>query len=67
MDSLGTALNIDAIASTGLTVYLVLAPTWACSMGIDLLRTPSPDVTVEHPLLVAGYQFSDDALFRPTL
>jgi hypothetical protein len=54
MDSLGTALNIDAIASTGLTVYLVLAPTWACWMGIDLLRTPSPDVTVDHLLLVAS-------------
>jgi len=54
VDSLGTALNIDAIASTGLTVYLVLAPTWACWMGIDLLRSPTPDVTVARSLLVAS-------------
>ena len=40
VDSLGTALNTDAIASTGLTVYLALAPVWACWMGIDLLGLP---------------------------
>ena len=54
VDSLGTALNIDAIASTALTVYLVLAPTWACWMGVDLLRTQSPDFTADRPLLVAS-------------
>ena len=41
VDSIGTALNVDAIAATGLSVYLVLAPVWACWMGIDLLRAPA--------------------------
>lgn len=54
VDSFGTALNIDAIASAGLTVYLVLAPTWACWMGFDLLRTHSPEVRVDRSLLVAS-------------
>jgi hypothetical protein len=54
VDSFGTALNVDAIASAGLTVYLVLAPTWACWMGIDLLRTRSPEVRVDRSLLVAS-------------
>ena len=54
IDSFGTAVNIEAIASTGLTVYLVLAPTWACWMGIDILRTSSPDVTVDRSRLVAS-------------
>jgi hypothetical protein len=54
VDSFGTALNIDAVASAGLTVYLVLAPTWACCMGIDLLRTHSPEVRVDRSLLVAS-------------
>lgn len=54
VDSFGTALNIDAIASAGLTVYLVLAPTWACWMGIDLLRTPSRNVTVDRSLMGAS-------------
>ncbi|MGD0595885.1 MAG: hypothetical protein ABSB54_19660 [Acidimicrobiales bacterium] len=54
VDSLGTAVNIDAIASTGLTVYLILAPTWACWMGVHLLRTASPVVTVDRSLMVSG-------------
>ena len=54
VDSFGTALNIDAIGSTGLTVYLVLAPIWACAMGIDLLRTPSPRVPVDRSHLVTS-------------
>ncbi len=53
VDSLGTALNFDAIASAGLAIYLVLAPTWACWMGIDLLRTPSSGGAVDRSLLVA--------------
>ena len=47
VDSSGTALNTDVIASTGLTVYLVLAPVWACWMGISLLRQPSAAVTAD--------------------
>ncbi len=44
VDSFATALNIDAIGSTGLTVYLILAPTWACWMGVGLIREHSPSV-----------------------
>jgi hypothetical protein len=54
VDSLGTALDIDAVASSGLTVYLVLAPIWACWMGIDLLRTRLPEVRVDRSLSVAS-------------
>lgn len=39
VDSLGTALNVDAISSIGLTVYLVLAPLWAAWLGLGLLRS----------------------------
>lgn len=38
-DSLGSALNIEIMATTGLIVYLFLAPIWAFWLGIDLLRT----------------------------
>jgi hypothetical protein len=48
VDSLGTALNTDVLASIGLTVYLVLAPVWACWMGIDLLRTPLPNIVTDR-------------------
>jgi hypothetical protein len=41
-DSLGTAVNIDAVATTGLTIYLVLAPIWACWLGVRLLRHRAP-------------------------
>ena len=51
VDSLGTALNIDALALIGLTVYLVLAPVWACWIGIGLLRTPSIGVTTDRPFV----------------
>lgn len=37
VDSAGTALNMDNIASAGLVVYLVLAPAWACWLGAALL------------------------------
>jgi hypothetical protein len=37
-DSAGTALNIDSVASIGLTIYLVLAPVWACWLGGRVLR-----------------------------
>jgi hypothetical protein len=39
--SVASAANIDAIASFGLSIYLVLAPTWACWLGIRFLREPS--------------------------
>ena len=42
VDSFGTAVNVEAIASVGLSVYLVLAPLWACWIGIELLRSTSP-------------------------
>jgi hypothetical protein len=43
VDSAGTALNFDALASAGLTVYLVLAPVWACWLGVAILRSPASD------------------------
>lgn len=52
-DSAGTALNIDAIASAGLTAYLVLAPVWACWLGAGLLRAPAAG-TVAWPAERAG-------------
>jgi hypothetical protein len=54
LDSLGTALNTDTIASTGLTVYLVLAPVWACWMGIGLLRAPTPGVATDRQLVATS-------------
>jgi hypothetical protein len=54
VDSLGTALNSEVIASTGLTVYLVLAPVWACSMGIDLLRSRPPELSTDRPLMTVS-------------
>lgn len=39
-DSVGTTLGIEALASLGLSVYLVLAPIWALWLGIDLLGKP---------------------------
>ena len=44
VDSFGTALNVDAIATIGLSVYLVLAPIWAGWLGLRLLRHPSGEV-----------------------
>jgi hypothetical protein len=51
VDSSGTALNNDVIGSIGLSVYLILAPTWACLMGIDLIRARSPEATHDRPVL----------------
>jgi hypothetical protein len=42
LDSVASAANLDAIASFGLSIYLVLAPIWACWLGIRFLREPSP-------------------------
>jgi hypothetical protein len=38
IDSFGTAINVDLVSSIGLTIYLVLAPVWACWIGLGLLR-----------------------------
>lgn len=51
VDSTGTALNVDAIASIGLSLYLVLAPVWACWMGVDLLRAQAPGELAVQPLV----------------
>ena len=40
LDSLGLILGWTTISEIGLFVYLPLAPTWACWLGIDLLRRP---------------------------
>jgi hypothetical protein len=57
VDSIGTALNIDAVASAGLSLYLVLAPVWACWMGIDLLRSRAPvALRAMSPTGVPGWQ-----------
>lgn len=39
VDSLGSILNVEAVAMAGLTVYLVAAPLWACWTGMGLLRS----------------------------
>jgi hypothetical protein len=54
VDSLGTALNSDVIASAGLTVYLVLAPVWACWIGVGLLRAPSGPVSTPRPFVAVS-------------
>jgi hypothetical protein len=43
VDSLGTALNVDLVASVGLTIYFVLAPAGAAWVGADLLRDCATD------------------------
>ena len=47
-------LNTDALASLGLTVYLVLAPTWACWMGVRLLRAPSPGIGMDRSMAMSN-------------
>jgi hypothetical protein len=50
IDSAGTALNVEPVASAGLTVYLVLAPVWACWLGIGILRAaPSGRADAQRP------------------
>jgi hypothetical protein len=50
IDSAGTALNVEPVASAGLAVYLVLAPAWACWLGIGMLRaTPAGRPTARVP------------------
>ena len=40
LDSFGNILSVQALASVGLYIYLILAPIWALWLGIDLLRRP---------------------------
>ena len=54
VDALGTAANVDAVATTGLGVYLVLAPIWAWWVGTRLLRTGSPFATSDLGRVVGG-------------
>jgi hypothetical protein len=56
IDSAGTAMNADSVASIGLTVYLVLAPVWACWLGVRVLRRLSVDHSAlpGHPDLSAA-------------
>lgn len=43
VDASGSLLDFEPLALSGLAVYLVAAPVWACWTGIDLLRpTRSP-------------------------
>jgi len=42
VDGVGTALNSDAVATIGLSLYLVLAPAWACWIGIRFLGNDAP-------------------------
>jgi hypothetical protein len=51
VDSCGTVLNIDAISSIGLSVYLVLAPVWAAWAGVVLLRASPPGVAADDHLM----------------
>jgi hypothetical protein len=49
VDGIGTALNLDAVATIGLTLYLVLAPAWACWIGIRFLSDDAPFATAALP------------------
>jgi hypothetical protein len=51
VDSMGTALGVEAIASVGLTIYLALAPLWAAWTGAILLTGSrwSDAVSVPEP------------------
>jgi hypothetical protein len=54
VDALGTAINVDAVATAGLSVYLVLAPIWAWWVGTWLLRTRPPFVAGRRSRAVGG-------------
>ena len=40
LDSLGFIMGIEALALLGVAIYVLLAPTWALWLGIDLIRKP---------------------------
>ncbi len=40
VDSLGVITNVEALATTGLMIYIFLAPIWALWLGLDVLRRP---------------------------
>lgn len=54
VDSFGTAINVDAVGSTGLTIYLVLAPVWAFWIGVGLLRTTESRPHLERPVVAVS-------------
>lgn len=48
LDSFGNILNLSALATTGLYIYLGLAPIWALWLGIDMLRKPVQIQTADN-------------------
>ena len=62
IDSAGTALNIDSVASIGLIIYLVLAPVWACWLGVRVLRR----LSVGHSAVPGHPDLSAARSERPT-
>ena len=40
-DGLGSLAGLEPLAMAGLYVYLVLAPLWALTLGVSLLRRPA--------------------------
>lgn len=53
IDSLGTAINVEAVSATGLIVYLVAAPIWAAAIGAGLWRDPGM-LDTTSPLIANG-------------
>jgi hypothetical protein len=54
VDSLGTAINVDAVSSVGLTIYLFLAPIWAFWIGVGLLRANAPRPHLDRSVVVVN-------------
>lgn len=50
VDSLGVISTIEALATSGLMVYLFLAPVWALWLGLDLVRRPVVVGALPHDL-----------------
>jgi hypothetical protein len=42
VDTIATALNVEAVSSVALQVYIYTAPLWAAWLGIDLMRGREP-------------------------
>ncbi len=47
IDAAGVILGVESLAFAGLMVYIVLAPLWAGTLGLDLLHRPV-QWTAEH-------------------
>ena len=54
VDSFGTAINVDAVSSIGLIVYLVLAPVWAFWIGVGLLKGTERHPHLERPVVAVN-------------